>query len=120
LFSKQKISIRIIMMALNIRVGKCIKGAQSVKTCATCKLGIFKFHATYLKFQPTIFLFLYMNVKESFASMSFFSFKIYLKSIQVFILLFCKDGTQNSSSWANPSLGGTTKNHVKEWLKNQK
>jgi hypothetical protein len=22
--------------------------------------------------------------------------------------------------WANPSLGGTTRNHIKEWLRNQK
>jgi hypothetical protein len=76
MFSKQKISIGLIVMALNNGVGICIGGAQSVKTCAMCKLGIFKFHATFLNPKPTIFLFLYMNVEESFASMNFLSFQI--------------------------------------------
>jgi hypothetical protein len=76
MLSKQKISIGLVVMALNSGVGRCIGGAQSVKTCGMCKFGIFKFHATFLKPKPTIFLFLYMNVEESFASMSFLSLQI--------------------------------------------
>ncbi len=60
-------------MASNSGVGRCIRGVQNFRACATCKLGIFKFHATFLNPKPTIFLVLYMHVKESFASMSFLS-----------------------------------------------
>jgi len=62
------------VMALNSSVGRCIGTIQIFRTGATSKLGIFKFHATFLKPKPTIFLFLYMNVEESFASMNFLSF----------------------------------------------
>jgi len=47
MLSKQKISIWLVMMALSSGVGRCIGGVPNVRDCATCKLGIFKFHATF-------------------------------------------------------------------------
>jgi hypothetical protein len=76
MLSNQNISIWFIMMALSSGVGRCSGGVPNVRACVTCKLGVFKFHATFLNPKPTIFLFLYMNVEESFASMNFLSFQV--------------------------------------------
>jgi hypothetical protein len=47
MLSNRKISIRLVVMALNSGVGKCNGGVPNVKACVMCKLGIFKFHATF-------------------------------------------------------------------------
>jgi hypothetical protein len=76
MLSNQKISIWLVVMALSSGVGRCSGGVPNVKACVTCKLGSFKFHFTFINPKPTILLFLYMNVKESFVSMSFLSLQV--------------------------------------------